>query len=145
MAQSDPLFGIHPTAMQLQRRRMELIASNLANADTPGFQARDLDFRKILAATQSAASASMNRSAADAGLEAAASGKSLGVNGTVAGPAIPLSEPAYRIPLQPSTDGNTVDTQVEQAQFADAALRYQASLNFLDSRIKGLITALTGE
>jgi flagellar basal-body rod protein FlgB len=115
MAIEDPVFGVHPAAMQLQRRRMELIAANIANADTPGFQARDLDFRKLLASTQ----------------QAAAAGAS--------------AEPAYRVAQQPAADGNTVDVQIEQAQFADAALRYQASLNFLDARIKGLLTAFTGQ
>jgi len=49
------------------------------------------------------------------------------------------------VPLQPSADGNTVDAQIEQAQFADAALRYQASLNFLDGRVRSLMTAITGQ
>ena len=112
MTIEDPVFGVHPAAMQLQRRRMELIAANIANADTPGFQARDLDFRQVLASTQTGASA---------------------------------AEPAYRVAVQPAADGNTVDVQIEQAQFADAALRYQASLNFMDARIKGLLTAFTGQ
>lgn len=113
---SDPLFGIHAQALGVQRQRLELIASNLANADTPGFQARDLDFRKLLA---------------QAGGDAAGVGAA--------------AQPQYRVPLQPSVDGNSVDVQIEQAQFADAALRYQASLGFLDSRIKSMITALTGQ
>ena len=113
MTINDPMFGVHPAAMQLQRRRMELIAANIANADTPGFQARDLDFRQVLAYTQAA--------------------------GTAA------ADPAYRVAVQPAADGNTVDVQIEQAQFADAALRYQASLQFLDARIKGLLTAFTGQ
>ena len=113
MAIKDPVFGIHPAALQLQRQRMELIASNIANADTPGFQARDLDFRALLASTQQAATSA--------------------------------AEPSYRVALQPAADGNTVDVQIEQAQFADATLRYQASLGFLDARIKGLLTAFTGQ
>ncbi len=115
MAGTDPLFGIHAQALGVQRQRLELIASNLANADTPGFQARDLDFRTLLAAAGAPTSASS------------------------------APEPQYRVPLQPAVDGNTVDVQIEQAQFADASLRYQASLGFLDSRIKSMITALTGQ
>jgi flagellar basal-body rod protein FlgB len=113
MTINDPVFGVHPAAMQLQRRRMELIAANIANADTPGFQARDLDFRQVLASTQASTATT--------------------------------TDPAYRVAMQPSADGNTVDVQIEQAQFADAALRYQASLQFLDARIKGLLTAFTGQ
>ncbi|MFP5304604.1 MAG: flagellar basal body rod protein FlgB [Gammaproteobacteria bacterium] len=128
MANEDPLFGIHPAAMQLQRRRMELIAANIANADTPGFQARDLDFREALASAQASAAAPLQTHAAHLGAGAGAS-----------------PQPEYRVPTQPAADGNTVDVQIEQAQFADAALRYKASLSFLDSRIKSLITALTGQ
>jgi flagellar basal-body rod protein FlgB len=130
MANEDPLFGIHPAAMQLQRRRMELIAANIANADTPGFQARDLDFREALASAQASAAAPLQTHAAHLGTGAGAS---------------PSPQPEYRVPTQPAADGNTVDVQIEQAQFADAALRYKASLSFLDSRIKSLITALTGQ
>ncbi|MES0874120.1 flagellar basal body rod protein FlgB [Sinimarinibacterium thermocellulolyticum] len=114
MTIDDPVFGIHPAALQLQRRRLELIAANIANADTPGFKARDLDFREVLASAQTVGRVS-------------------------------TGEPGYRLAVQPSADGNTVDVQIEQAQFADAALRYQASLQFLDARIKGLLTALTGQ
>lgn len=120
MAITDASFSIHEQSLQVQRRRLELIAANIANADTPGFQARDLDFRKLLAEAQNA-------------------GASRGVS------TLNAATPQYRIPLQPAMDGNTVDVQVEQAQYADAALRYQASLGFLDGKIKGLITALTGQ
>lgn len=137
MAIEDPLFGVHPAAMQLQRRRMELIAANIANADTPGFQARDVDFRQVLASTQSV-DAPMQTHANHLG------GNAGGRAGDVAGPA-DAGATVYRVPVQPSADGNTVDVQIEQAQFADAALRYQAGLSFLDSRIKSLITALTGQ
>lgn len=134
MAIDDPLFGVHPAAMQLQRRRMELIAANIANADTPGFQARDVDFRQVLASTQQAVDTPLQTHANHLG----------GNAGGGAGPAS-AGATVYRVPVQPSADGNTVDVQIEQAQFADAALRYQAGLNFLDSRIKSLMTALTGQ
>ncbi|WP_028081896.1 flagellar basal body rod protein FlgB [Solimonas soli] len=124
MAITDASFGIQEQALQLQRRRLELIAANIANADTPGFQARDVDFRKVLADAQNAT--------------AAAGDGSLVQN-------LPGATPQYRVPLQPAVDGNTVDVQVEQGQYADAALRYQASLNFLDGKIKSLMTALSGQ
>ncbi len=132
MSGIDPLFGIHAQALQLQRQRMELIAGNLANADTPGFKARDLDFRQVLAATQ--AGADLQRTHAQH-----LSTASDGLSGD------PLNGPQYRLPVQPSVDGNTVDVQIEQAQFADAALRYQAGLGFIDSRMKSLMSALTGQ
>ncbi|MDD3764927.1 MAG: flagellar basal body rod protein FlgB [Nevskiales bacterium] len=130
MANSDPVFGIHPAAMQVQRQRMELIASNIANADTPGYQAKDVDFRAVLAAAQDAPGDLARTQDQHLGIDGAANGDFASV---------------WRVPVQPSVDGNTVDVQIEQAQFADAALRYQASLNFMDGRIKSLITALTGQ
>lgn len=120
MAATDALFGIQAQAMDIQRRRMELIAANLANADTPNFKARDLDFREALAQAAKSAPSAAVATNASATLQ-------------------------YRVAMQPSADGNTVDVQTEQAQFAESALRYQASLGFLDSRIRSMMTALTGQ
>lgn len=126
MAATDGLFGVQAQAMDLQRRRMELIAANLANADTPNFKARDLDFREVLAQAAAGANPAATQQA----------------GGGAASDAAILK---YRIPNQPSADGNTVDVQTEQAQFAESALRYQASLGFLDGRIRSMMTALTGQ
>ncbi|HEY9545295.1 MAG TPA: flagellar basal body rod protein FlgB [Solimonas sp.] len=122
MAIDNVTFGIQEQALQVQRRRLELIAANIANADTPGFQARDIDFRKVLESAQKSA-----------------------ISPGAMTQTLSSATPQYRTALQPAVDGNTVDVQVEQGQFADATLRYQASLSFLDSRIKSLITALTGQ
>ena len=121
MALTNGLFGIQEQSLQIQQRRLELIAANIANADTPGFQARDLDFRAALQKAQ------------QAGTETPTALNALS------------SAPAFRIPLQPAVDGNTVDLQVEQGQYADAALRYQASLGFIDGKLKSLISAITGQ
>lgn len=132
MADPTALFGIHATALQFQSRRMELIASNIANADTPQYKARDLDFKQVLAATtgQTAAPGVTNSQHIPVALSTAL--------GTGAGT-------VYRTPNQPSADGNTVDLQTEQAAFADAALHYQASMSFVDGRLRSLMTALTGQ
>ncbi|HZR35191.1 MAG TPA: flagellar basal body rod protein FlgB [Nevskia sp.] len=123
MANLDPLFGMHAQSLAVQRQRMEVLAANIANADTPHYQARDIDFAKVLASQQQAAAS------APAG----------------AAPAAAAPPPlVYRVPLQPSVDGNTVDEQVEQGAFADAAMHYQASLSFLNGEVKGLLTAITG-
>ncbi|MGQ0501658.1 MAG: flagellar basal body rod protein FlgB [Panacagrimonas sp.] len=120
---TDPLFGIHAQALGLQRARMETLASNIANADTPGYQARDIDFAGVLAGIRDSAA-----------------------SGATGVPPMPQNPgKVYRVPMQPSVDGNTVDLQVEQAQFADSALHYQASLSFIDSRLKSLMTAITGQ
>lgn len=133
MADLDPLFGIHAQALSVQRQRMEVLASNLANADTPHYQARDIDFAKVLAATPNDAGSAVTLTATNAQHATGSAGMSGG---------LPLS---YRVPLQPSLDGNTVDEQVEQAKFADAALHYQASLSFISGDVKSLMTAITGQ
>jgi len=126
----DNLFGMHTGAMALWQRRTEVLASNLANADTPGYLARDVDFRKALAA------ASGN------------GGGNLAMNTPTAGQIDTASQAAdtlaYRVPTQPSMDGNTVDAQQEQAAFAANGVHYQASLAFITAQIRMMRTAITG-
>ena len=129
----DSVFGIHPRAIELGSRRLELIAGNMANADTPGYKARDIDFEATIQSlmnAQSGSPAGMRRTHAQ---HQSSPGGSLG------------AELLYRQPLHPSLDGNTVDTQLEEAAFAEATVRYQASLDFLDARVQGLRKALRGE
>jgi len=128
---SDPLFGVHAAALSLGRQRMDLLASNLANADTPHYLAKDIDFDRALAAQTAVADTDRLRTSNPLHLSSGGDGGA--------------PEQVWRTPLQPSADGNTVDAQVEQAQFADAAVRYQASLNFLDGRVRALMTAITGQ
>jgi flagellar basal-body rod protein FlgB len=129
---TDKLFGIHTQALGLWQRRAEVISSNLANADTPDYQARDIDFRKVLSSATGAADGNLAMTATSEGhIGGAAS--------------VPGEEKlAYRIATQPSMDGNTVDTQVEQASFAGNAVHYQASLSFITAQIHMLRTAITG-
>lgn len=142
MADLDPMFGIHAASLQLQRSRMDVLASNIANADTPGYQARDIDFKRVLAEVNA-------QSGAVGGMVAPALTQPghLGADGQAAQGDLDAAIKAasvYRVPTQPSVDGNAVDAQVEQAQFADAALHYQASLSFIDHRLRSLMTAITG-
>jgi len=125
------LFGIHSQALDLWQRRADVLANNLANADTPGYLARDIDFRKAL----SAAGGDGNLP-----LQAPTAGQ-IGA-GSSAAPASAALE--YRVPTQPSMDGNTVDAQVEQADFAANSVHYQASLSFITAQIHMLRTAITG-
>lgn len=120
-------FGIHEQALQVKSRRMELIAGNIANADTPHFKARDLDFRKILAAEHPSPMAATNQRHFETG---------------------ELENPGglvYRVPYNTSVDGNTVEINVEQANYGEAAGDYQATLRFLESRVSGIRKALKGE
>lgn len=130
---NDPLFGIHTQALSLWQRRAEVLASNLANADTPGYRARDVDFRSALAAQSGAAGDDLALAATEPGHLAAPD------SDAVSGAAL-----KYRVPLQPSMDGNTVDAQVEQAAYAENSVRYQASLTFITAQIRMLRTAITG-
>lgn len=126
----DALFGMHPQALSLWQRRAEVIANNLANADTPGYQARDIDFRKALQGMQ--ADGQLPLQTDQPGQIAAA-----GADGASA----PL---AYRVPMQPSMDGNTVDTQIEQSEFAQNSVHYMASMSFISATIQSLKLAITG-
>ena len=128
-------LGVHTAALKLREQRTELLANNLANADTPGFKARDLDFRSALAAATAPA-------ATGGALAAPAHGTALATAGTAGSSDAFLR---FRTPLAPSLDGNTVDTQLEQAAFADNSVRYQATLSFLSSRFRSLMTAITGQ
>ncbi|WP_430391064.1 flagellar basal body rod protein FlgB [Dyella sp. 20L07] len=126
---NDNLFGPHTQALDLWQRRSEVLASNLANADTPGYLARDVDFKKALAS-------------------ASGQSQSLPLSITQQGQIDPQAQStqqlAYRVPSQPTMDGNTVDTQTEQANFAANGVHYQASLSFITAQIHMLRTAITG-
>lgn len=126
----DKALGIHADALQVRSRRLELLASNMANADTPNYKARDIDFRAALGHAEQGQAVRMRRTHA---AHVAAGTPSLGI------------EPQYRVPSQPSLDGNTVDAQLEQAAFSQNAVQYQASLDFLNARFRGLRNALRGE
>jgi flagellar basal-body rod protein FlgB len=127
------LFGIHTQALELWQRRADVLANNLANADTPGYLARDIDFRKALAAAGGGDGGKL-------ALEAPTRGQiGDGPNSGQGGATL-----EYRVPTQPSMDGNTVNTQVEQADFAANSVHYQASLSFITAQIHMLRTAITG-
>jgi flagellar basal-body rod protein FlgB len=132
----DNLFGIHTQALDLWQRRSEVLANNLANADTPGYLARDVDFRKVLTAAGGPPTAS---TADSLPLQTTGPGQ-MGAAGAATAGATAL---AYRVPTQPSMDGNTVDAQVEQAAFAANGVHYQASLSFITAQIRMLRTAIT--
>ncbi len=121
---ADPFsnfMGIHAPALQVRERRMQVLASNLANADTPGFQAQDLDFN---AALRGAMAAGRDEQGQDTAL-------------TLATYARPSS--------QPSLDGNTVDGDREKAEYGRAALEYRATLSFAESKVRSMLTAITGQ
>jgi flagellar basal-body rod protein FlgB len=113
VADGNDLFGIHATALTLRSQRMTMLASNIANAATPNYKARDLDFRVALAGAEQGQS--------------------------------PDAAVRYRVPLQPSIDGNTVEMATEQTEFAENAVAYRTSLSFLNARISTVMRSLKGE
>lgn len=119
----------------MRAQRQEILAANIANADTPGYQARDLDFASELKKV-------MVRGREQTG------GVSLTLTSAQHIPAQTASAPAtellYRIPDQPSLDGNTVDMDRERTQFADNSLKYQMGLTALGGQIKGMMNVLQG-
>ena len=132
----DSAFGIHEQALLLREKRTEILAENLANVDTPNFKARDIDFKSVL-----------KQAAADKG-DSGPGGIQLSTTspGQIqSSDSVGNTPLLYRVPTQPSADGNTVENQIEQAQFAENAVRYQASFTFLSGAIKGLLTAIKGQ
>ncbi|CAH0497664.1 flagellar basal body rod protein FlgB [Novosphingobium sp. CECT 9465] len=114
---AESLFGIHGKALELRSQRMGLLTSNIANAATPGYKARDIDFAAALKARTSGASADQAMATAT----------------------------RYRVPVMPSLDGNTVEMATEQTAFAENAVGYSATLNFLRGRVETITRAIKGE
>jgi flagellar basal-body rod protein FlgB len=124
-------------ALQLRSERQRLIASNIANADTPGYVARDMDFARTLqAATGGLASASTLATSHEGHIGGSAAGLS---GGRVA------SELLYATPGQTNLDRNTVDMDRERASFADNAIKYEATLRFINSNVRTTLSAITGQ
>ena len=129
----DSSMKFQQTALSLRAARQELLASNIANADTPNYKAKDIDFASALQGAMSGSKSSLSLVTTAPSHLAGATGESV------------MGSPVmYRNVLQLSADGNTVDTDVERAQFADNALRYEASVSFVSSRVKDVLTALQG-
>ena len=131
MPNLDRLFGVHPQALIMRSRRSSVLAANIANVDTPNYKARDIDFKEVMSRQVQPPSIRIERSnpahiALPSNITTTAALK-------------------YRIPQQASLDGNTVESQVEQGQFAENAVRYQASLTFLNGKTRSMLKALSGE
>jgi flagellar basal-body rod protein FlgB len=125
----DKDFALHERALRFRSQRMEVLSSNIANADTPNFKARDIDFRQVMKTVRAdtlTATRPMHYEA-ESGM--------------------PPDQAAlkYRVPFNTSFDGNTVELSVEQAKFGKATGDYQATLSFLENRVSGIRKALRGE
>ena len=133
----DQYLSFNETALSLRAQRQELLASNIANADTPNYKARDIDFTSAL---QNALA-----SKGSAGPLATTNNGHMG-RGAPTGDMLANGTPVlYRGEVQGSVDGNTVDMDVERNQFADNALRYEAGITMINHQIKGLLAAIQGQ
>jgi flagellar basal-body rod protein FlgB len=122
----DKALGVHPYALQVRAERAQILAGNLANVDTPGYLARDIDYQQILG--EVASQVASGNQATDGSTRAS----------------LDLQEPLYRIPFQTSADGNTAELGVEQAKFGNNSMDFQTSLTFLNMKINGLAKAIEG-
>lgn len=127
----DNVFGVHENAMHLQGRRAQLLSQNLANSDTPGYKAKDIDFK---AALKSASNGSLQKP-----LQTTQTGH-IQPKGSFMG-----TEQLYRQPMQPSLDGNTVEPHVEMSEFTENSMRYLMTLRIMSGKINNMLSAIRGE
>ncbi|MEN0108612.1 MAG: flagellar basal body rod protein FlgB [Pseudomonas sp.] len=116
----DEALGVHVRALGLRMQRSEILAANLANEDTPGFKARDIDFAGEMARLDNSSGSPLMASTSSA------------------------DALKYRVPTQPSQDGNSVELSVEQAEFSRNSMDFQTSLTFLSMKFRGLKQAIEG-
>lgn len=122
--------GVYEAALKIRTQRAEVLAGNLANVDTPNFKARDFDFQKALG-NELARSVQAGRSNSAPGQSSVRDSVRLAMQ--------------YRTPTQPSVDGNTVDEHLEHAEYMANSLEHQTAFTLLNSRFKGLISAIRGD
>lgn len=128
----DEVFQFHQQALELRSFRQQLLASNIANADTPGYKARDIDFGSALQA------------AIEKNSDKQPSSGVFATAGASEGRSIKDQQVLYRTASQPSIDGNTVEMDAERAQFLDNSIRMEAGLTFINGQIKTLLSAIQG-
>jgi flagellar basal-body rod protein FlgB len=157
----DAEFNFGRQALDVRSYRQELLSSNIANADTPGYKARDVDFSSTLAGalrksggSTSGTGASNNATLAMTQSADVTSGMTMATDSpgqmagkasliATGGPSDDYGKLAYRIPTQPSLDGNTVDLDAERVQFADNSLHFESTMTEVSNQIKALSSAIT--
>ena len=116
----DKALGVHPEALKLRAERTRILAANIANENTPGYQARDIDFNAEMQQAMHEDTGGLALGDGDGGA-------------------------LYRVPYHPSEDGNTVELGVEQAAFSQNATDFQTSLSFINLQLKGLAKVIAGQ
>jgi flagellar basal-body rod protein FlgB len=145
MDKLDALFDFNATALRVRAQRQEILAANIANADTPNYKARDIDFAASLkkALEANVASAADNAAAGAKGNLSLATSHTKHIPGGGGGAGINEADLLYRPLIQGSVDGNSVDGEVERTAFVDNAIHYEANITMLNAQIKDMTTALS--
>ena len=147
----DQALATQSAALSLRVQRQQMIASNIANADTPGYKAVDFDFSKAMRAAISQPGTGSSSEAGDsaqpvAGMMRVAATPAQTAPGHMSG--LPSAytgiSTQYRRPAQPAADGNSVDMDLERSRFAENSVRYEAALRFLNGQVKTLLSAIQG-
>ncbi len=148
MNKLDAALNFHQTALRVRNQRQELLASNIANADTPHYKARDLDFKAAMQSALQQSGSAGTRSAGNSAGSASAGGlqqtNSMHLSGS-GNSGLGGSDPLFRSVLQSSVDGNTVDMDVERNAYVDNGIRYEASLTMISGQIKKMLSAISGQ
>jgi flagellar basal-body rod protein FlgB len=134
----DDALSFHQTALRVRAQRQELLAANIANADTPNYKARDLDFSSAMSQAMAGTNTTNSKLALSQSAQLNLTGPNQNSNNTE-------SAALYRRVTQGSVDGNTVDMDVERNQFVDNSLRYEASLTLINAQLKKMLAAIQGQ
>jgi flagellar basal-body rod protein FlgB len=139
MNRLDDFLSFHQNALRVRGQRQELIAANIANADTPNFKARDIDFKAAMQSAMTGVSKQEFKTTktSEQHLDGLPSNSNTATSGAP-------GESLFRPIIQGSVDGNTVDMDVERNQFADNGIRYEASLTLINAQLKQMLAAVQG-
>lgn len=139
----------HSKALVLRAERQRIIASNIANADTPGYVARDINFQQALrestGARQSELSAASLRLSAPGNAAGMTDPRHIALTGASSSQLTGGTDLAYAVQTQPAADGNSVDIDRERASFVDNSVRYESTLRFINGQSKTLLSAIQGQ
>jgi flagellar basal-body rod protein FlgB len=138
-------LDFHSKALVLRAERQRVIASNIANADTPGYVARDLNFKDAMNAASSGGLSASSSSAQGSGTNGMTNSRHIPLSGSTIGTLGGASNLAYTAQTQPSLDGNSVDLDRERANFVDNSVRYEATLRFINGQSKTILSAIQGQ
>ena len=147
LAQMTSGLDFHSKALVLRAERQRIIASNIANADTPGYVARDINFKDALSQMTGASSAELSRVTLQASHSASPGStnpRHMALSG-LSQSELSGATSGYAVQSQPSVDGNSVDLDRERASFVDNSVRYESTLRFINGSAKGILSAIQGQ